>query len=228
MNSFLTASLRRCAVLCGILVVGMLAVFVSTGIGQDPLQYVHPVNEYMALLLRNPPVLRAVIGLDDLFIVAYGAVFVLFTLQLWQHGVSRLLLTVALTLLLATALLDMIENFHFLAMLAAAEQGLAPGPAEIGWQAVQSMFKFHVSYLGLFVLGLAVPRDTRAQRLLAGLLLFVQAPVGVAIYVVPRELAVPLVFLRFAFFLASFVLVAWMHRDGAITRRGDASVLAAV
>lgn len=67
-------------------------------------------------------------------------------------------------------------------MLAGAEQGHPPA-AEIGWQAVESMFKFHVSYLGLSVLGLALPRNNARQRALAGLLVFVQWPVGVAIYV---------------------------------------------
>src|SRR5262245_13887874 len=42
-------------------VVGMTAIFFVTGIGQDPLQYVHPVDEYAGFLLRNPVALRATI-----------------------------------------------------------------------------------------------------------------------------------------------------------------------
>ncbi len=142
------------SLLAAALVVGMLSVFLATGVGQDPLQYVHPAAEYAALLLRNPPVLRAVLGLDDLFLVVYSALFVVQGWVLWERGAARLLITIALPLLLATGLLDMLENFHFLAMLAGAEQGHLPGDSQIAGQAIESMFKFHVSYLGLVLLGL--------------------------------------------------------------------------
>lgn len=207
-------SLTRLSALAGALVLSMLTIFLVTGIGQDPLQYVHPADEYANILLRNPPLLRAAIGLDDLFLLVYSAVFVLLALVLWERGTSRVLLVVCLSLLLATGLLDMVENFHFLAMLAGAEQGHPPVDVQIAWQAVESMLKFHVSYLGLLLLGFAVPRDTQAQRMLSGLLCFVQLPVGVAIYVVPHAVAVPLVFARFAFFLASFTLIAWIYSRG--------------
>ena len=175
------------------------------------MQYVHPAADYARLLLRDPPVLRAAIGLDNLFIMVYSAVFVLMASLLWRDGAPRLLLIVGLALLLLLGLLDMIENFHFLAMLASTEQGHPPVEAEISWQAVESMFKFHVSYLGLFVLGLALPRTGARQRALAGLMVFVQWPVGVAIYVLPQPFALPLVFVRFAFFLAAFALLASIH-----------------
>ena len=204
-------ALRICALLGGMLVVGMLAIFLLTGIGQDPLQYVHPSADYMRVLLRNPPMLRAAVGLDNLFIMAYGAVFVLMGSLLWRDGAPRLLLGTALGLLLALGLLDMVENFHFLAMLAGAEQGQPPTDAEIHWQAIESMFKFHVSYLGLLLLGLSLPRADARQRLLAGLMVIVQWPVGVAIYVVPEMLALPLVFVRFAFFLVSFALIVSIY-----------------
>jgi hypothetical protein len=211
MDSFTERALCICALLAGALVVGMLSIFVFTGTGQDPLQYVHPAADYARLLLRNPPMLRATIGLDNLFIMVYSAVFVLMASLQWRDGAPRLLLVVGLSLLLLLGLLDMVENFHFLAMLASVEQGHPPTDAEISWQAVESMFKFHVSYLGLFVFGLALPRNTAPQRALVGLMVVVQWPVGVAIYVLPPFLAVPLVFVRFAFFLAAFGLVASIH-----------------
>jgi hypothetical protein len=143
-------------------------------------------------------------------------VFVLMVLRLWRDGAPRLLLGCALPLLLLLGLLDMVENLHFLAMLAGAEQGGGPGDAEIAAQALESMVKFHVSYLGLFLFGLAMPGRTVAERLLARLLLWVQWPVGVAIYVMPHAVAVPLVFVRFAFFLAAFALVSRIARGAVI------------
>lgn len=223
---------RTLAVLCllaCVLVTGMLGMFATTGIGQDPLQFVHPAAEYTRILLRDPPSLRTVIGLDNLFLVVYSAVFSLMAARLWQAGAPRTLLVIGTPLLLATGLLDMLENFHVLAMLAGAEQGIALQDAQIGWQAVESMFKFHLSYLGLLLLGLSLPRRTGAQRVLAFLLCVVQWPLGVAIYVVPHAVAVPLVFARFGFFLAAFMLVAWTFGRGESSGRaaGSAAALAA-
>jgi hypothetical protein len=179
-------------------------------VGQDPLQYVHPASDYAALLLRDPAALRATLGLDNFFIVMYSTVFVLLAIELDRRGAPRALVTAAAALLLALGVLDMVENFHFMAMLAAAEQGRIPTDAEISWQATESLLKFHLSYLGLFMQALALPRETRAQRLLANLSLFLQAPVGVAIYVLPHALAVPLVFVRFGYFLVALGLVGWI------------------
>lgn len=207
--------LRACSLGAAALVLAMLVLFIVTGIGQDPLQYVHPVAEYNALLLGSPALLRTAVGLDNAFIVLYGAVFVLLLIQQWPRAAVRPLLVMALALLMGVVLLDITENMHFLAMLAAAEQGQVPQQGQIVGQAVESMVKFQLSYGGLFLLGCALPRDTAARRALVRLMLWVQWPVGIAIYVVPHGLAVPLVFVRFAFFLASFLLLAWINRPQA-------------
>ena len=225
--SMLQRSLRLCAWLACALVVGMVAIFALTGVGQDPLQFVHPAAEYTALLLRNPAALRATLGLDNLFLVLYSTVFVLLAGELNQRGAPRLLLGVSAILLLALGLLDTVENFHFMAMLAAAEQGRPPSDAEISWQVVESLFKFHVSYLGLFLLGLAMPRVTQAQRLLANLSVYLQLPVGVAIYVLPQALAVPLVFVRFSYFVLALAMVGWLYGAGRDATRAAAMPSAA-
>jgi hypothetical protein len=71
------------------MVVGMIALFLITGVGQDPLQFVHPVSEYARLLLANPPALRATIGLDNLFIAFYATSFVGLAILLVRQGASR-------------------------------------------------------------------------------------------------------------------------------------------
>ena len=56
-----------------------------------------------------------------------------------------------------------------------------------------------------------------------------QGPVGVAIYVLPRALAVPLVFVRFGYFIVVLVLVGWIFGaarasvNPGVTRVGAAS-----
>lgn len=196
--------LTACAWLAAASVVGMIALFFATGVGQDPLQFVHAPDDYRAILLKNPQALRATIGLDNLFIVLYSTVFLCQAVLL-----GRSALVVASGSLLALAgFLDMAENVHFLAMLGQAELGVSPSAAEISAQVWESLLKFHVSYLGLFLLAFALPRKTAPQRLLAHLCAFVQLPVGILIYVTPRAVSVPLVFVRFSFFLAGLLLIA--------------------
>lgn len=218
--------LRVVALLACATVIGMLTIFLSTGIGQDPLQFVHSSEEYGQILLRNPAALRATLGLDNAFIVFYSVTFLALGVLLSKAGATRVLVRASVGLMMALALLDMVENFHFMVMLARAEKGLLPSDAEIGMQVWESLLKFHVSYLGLFLLGLALPRRTREERALANLSLFVQLPVGILIYVAPAAVAVPLVFVRFSYFLTALLLVARVFRaakggpEGEMAARG--------
>jgi hypothetical protein len=202
----------RSALAAAVIVALMFGIFAITGIGQDPLQYMHPAPEYTAILLRNPPVLRASIGLDNLFIVLYSTMFLGLGAVLWQGTRLRAVLGVALALLGATAILDLLENMHFLAMISAASQGMAVDSGQIGLQVWESIVKFHVSYLGLFLLSFVLPRETAVDRALVLLLRWVQLPVGLLIYLTPPVIAVPLVMARFAFFLVASLLVAHAFR----------------
>jgi hypothetical protein len=111
-------------------------------------------------------------------------------------------------LLAATAALDLLENLHFLAMLSAVEHGGAISELEIRLQVIESTLKFHISYVGLFLFGLALPRTTVLERALSFSLKWIQLPVGIAIYVAPAAVAFPLVFVRFTFFVVSLFLLA--------------------
>ena len=202
----------RSALASAVVVALMFGIFALTGIGQDPLQYMHPVPEYTAILLRNPPVLRAAIGLDNLFIVLYSTMFLGLGAVLWQRARLRAVLGVALALLAATAILDLFENMHFLAMIAAASQGMAIDAGRVGLQVWESLVKFHLSYLGLFLLSFVLPRETAVERALVLLLRWVQLPVGLLVYLTPPSIAVPLVMARFAFFLVASTLVALAFR----------------
>jgi hypothetical protein len=145
--------------------------------------------------------------------VLYATVFVGLGTLLVRRGAHRSLALLVSSLLGAVAALDLLENLHFLVLLAQAEQGLVPSDAAIGAQGLESLFKFHVGYLGLFLLGLALPRNGRRERWLAGLCCYVQLPVGLAIHVLPSALAVPLVFVRFTYFVSALVLVGWIFGE---------------
>jgi hypothetical protein len=205
--------LRVVVWLAGSAVLGMIAIFAATGVGQDPLQYVHRPEEYAQLLLANPPVLRAVLALDNLFIVFYSTIFLLLAILLVRRGATPAVVVTATALTAAVAVLDLIENLHFMVMLVQAEQGALASAREISAQVFESLLKFHVSYLAFFVLSVALPRRTRRERLLADLGWFVQLPVGVLIYVTPATIALPLVFVRFTYFLVSLVLIRMIFGD---------------
>jgi hypothetical protein len=209
------SGLRACALAAAVTVVGMIGIFFVLGVGQDPLQYVHPAAEYSGILLKSPGALRAAIGLDDLFIVLYSSAFVLLATRLLRDGTAPALVWVPTVLLLGLAGLDMVENFHFLAMIARAELGLVPTDTEIELQVWESLVKFHVGYLGLFLLGFALPWSNVRARWLARLGWLVQLPVGVLIYVTPSFVAFPLVFVRFAYFVTALVLLAFTFSDAS-------------
>jgi hypothetical protein len=198
---------RGSAWLACVCVVAMIAVFFATGVGQDALQFVRPASDYARILLQDPTALRVTLGFDNLFIVFYTTAFVALAVVIVREGASRPLVFVALGFLVTVALLDMIENFHFMVMLARAEAGLLPSDGEIGAQVFESLLKFHISYVGLFMVGCALPRRDRIERTLANLSMLVQLPVGILIYQTPRAIAVPLVFARFAYFLTALALV---------------------
>ena len=208
MTPSLEKTVRVSALLAVAMCLGMLAIFLTTGIGQDPLQYVHPPAEYARLLLADPPALRASIALDNFFLSFYAVVFASLGALLWRGGTNRPLLAVSLAALAALTLLDMVENFHFMVMLARAEAGMPPSDAEIAVQAFESLLKFHIGYLGLFLLGFAIPRTRASLRVLAALQ-SVQLAIGILLFVVPRSVAVPLVFARLVYFITALLLVAW-------------------
>lgn len=209
----LPALVRQLALVAATLVLAMFGIYLFSGIGQDPLQFVHPPQQYSAILLRNPSMLKLAIGLDNLFIVFYSSLFLLVAVSLWQRTASRGLLLTAFGLLAAVGVLDLLENMHFLTMLAAATQGMDISLTQIELQAWESQLKFHISYIGLFLLGYVLPSETRLERALCLSLRWLQLPVGVLIYITPTEIAVPLVMVRFSFFLLALLAISAIYRQ---------------
>lgn len=204
---------RQLALAAAALVLAMFGIYLISGIGQDPLQFVHPPQEYLAILQRNPPMLKLAIGLDNLFIVLYSSLFLMVAASLWGRTGSKALLVVAFSLLAAVGVFDLLENMHFLTMLAQAAQGMAIEPTQIQLQAWESQLKFHISYIGLFLLGYVLPDETRLERALCFTLRWVQLPIGLLIYITPKQIAVPLVMGRFSFFLFALLAISAIYRQ---------------
>ena len=209
-------SLTKIIVLSGfgatICVLIMFAIFLFTKIGQDPLQYVHGIQEYKAILENSPNILRATIGIDNVFIVLYSTLFVCVGSLLWDRVSSKLILGMGIGFMLSTAILDVFENIHFYTMISASQNALPITAVQMELQVWESMVKFHISYIGLFFLGLSLPRQTILEKILCFSLIFVQAPIGILIYSAPQSFALPLVMARFAFFMFSLLATALVFR----------------
>lgn len=218
------ASLPRLSVLVSTLafaasaaVAGLFVLYVATGIGQDSLQVVSTSADYAAILLQDPAALKVVLGLDNLFILFYLPMFVVLGAVLQRWNAPRTVMMAATALLIATGILDLLENMHFRTLLNSAELGITISQGAIDLQVWESLVKFHISYLGLFLLSFALPQDTMIEKALCFAFRWLQASIGILIYVVPAAAMPPLLVGRFAFFCVALLAI------GAIFRRRSGS-----
>lgn len=207
--------IRVSAFAAALLVLAQLSVYFISGVGQDPLQLVHTPAEYTQLLLHNPRALRITLAFDNFFVVAFTTMFMALGAQLLRGQVARPLTLVATAGTLILALLDMIENFHFMTMLQAAEHAVTPSTTEISLQVFESMLKFHVGYLSVFMLSLVLPGEQWGHRALRFAMRWWNVPVGVLIYCVPAPYAPVFLFARFGFFLYALISVGALYGAAA-------------
>jgi hypothetical protein len=199
----------------------MLLVGIFGSANQQHFEAVLPVPVYTRDLLAHAAPLRAILTLDACFIALYVSTSLLVA-RLLITDESVLLLYLSIGLVLAAALLDLLENHHIATMLSMAEQGLPISASEISAQAIASMLKWHLGYLAFFVLGLALDPRTQAEAWLRAALMFVQLPVGALYYLVPASLQPVFLWLRYLNLLTGFLAFALVLRDERPTARASA------
>ena len=143
----------------------MVVVSLVTGATQEAHEHFALPEAYAAALVAQGGALRLVFALDVAFLVLYTAFFAAFAGYLRDR--KRPYVTLALGAMVLTALLDVVEDHHIVAMLDAAEHGVLPTVGAISFQVVESASKFTVSFGSLVLFGLAIPRDTRLGLALA-------------------------------------------------------------
>ena len=201
------------------LLVVMVAVSLITGATQEVHEHYALPDAYAASLLEHPGALRLVFALDIAFIAFYTGFFAAFARYLGGRG--RAFARLALGFMIATAALDVLEDHHIVTMLDAAEQHVLPTSSAIAFQVVLSSTKFSVSYLSLFLFGLAIPRDTRlgfvlCMFLTAGTL--ISAVVG---YALPPSAMASFDSGRWVGFLIGFGLaIAWLVKSPDVAEKG--------
>jgi hypothetical protein len=192
--------------LAALMVLLLVGVAVATGISQEYFEGLHPLPEYTERIAAAAPVLRLDFALDNLFILAYGSFFIGLAIVL-RRSAEHTLVNLALAAMLGTAVLDMVENHHIMAMADAAVLGMPLAEGEIRLQAVLSLVKFHFSCFGALLLASALPRSTALARWAIGLLV-AYAFFGVLILTAPPQWLDLLALVRTMFFVVAFVLTS--------------------
>jgi hypothetical protein len=196
------------ATLAALTVAAMVVAILTTGGTQDFFQTARSVEAYSAYL-ATPLLalgLRLNLGLDNLFMIFYGAFFLVLSVRLRTILDSRLL-TVALAAMMLTLVLDGIENHHIMTMVHSIQHGLPLSVTDGQLQMIASQVKFHASYLAAFLFAFGFLQFGRLGRIIA-VVLWCYIPCGVLISVTPVESAQALVLGRTIFFVFAFILSA--------------------
>lgn len=151
------------AVAAMLLLSAMVAVTAITGVAQEPFELVRP--DYTAAIAAAAGPLQIVVALDGLFLIAYTGFFVVVPRALGVADDPSVKL--AVRIMIAVAVLDVVEDQHLVAMARTARDGTVLSAVEITATHVLSQAKFHLSYLALALLALGLPRRTRAERAFA-------------------------------------------------------------
>jgi hypothetical protein len=201
----LDRTLAILAALAALTVAFMVAGILTTRSSQDFFQSARTVEAHPAAPLSSLG-LRLNLGLDNLFMIFYGAFFAGLAARLRGMLDPRLLGT-ALAALMLTVLLDSFENHHIMTMVHSIEEGLPLSAAEGEMQMIASAIKFHASYLGVLLFSFGFLQFGKLGRAIA-IALWAYIPCGVLISVMPVEQAKALVLGRTIFFVFAFILSA--------------------
>lgn len=218
-NQGLDRTLGLLATLAAATVAAMVAGILLTHSSQDFFQSARAVDDYRAFLGAPSGAvgLRINLGLDNLFMIFYGAFFVVLAARLREVLDARLV-GVALAAAMLTLLLDSLENHHIMTTVHAIEAGLPVSAGDGEFQMAASQIKFHASYLATFLFSLGFLRLGGVGRLIA-IVLWCYIPCGVLISVLPPDSAKLLVLGRTIFFVFAFVLSAILFFSLARTER---------
>ena len=200
----------------GVLLV-MVAVALVTGASQEAHEHYKLPADYARDLLAHPDGARLLFGLDTAFLVLYTSFFGVLAKYLRAIAAPFALLAwIGFAVMAVVAVLDILENHHILSLLALAEHGRPIDDAAIAFQEILSSTKFSISYLSLFLFGLAIPRTTPFGWVLSLFLTVGNLMSGVLGWAAPPSLRASLDSGRWVGFLIGFVLAfVWLRRTDA-------------
>jgi hypothetical protein len=197
----------------------MVAITARTGVSQETFEIVREPGLYAAELRTYEVPVRALFGLDSAFLILYATLLVLVAVR-FMTAENHAVLRIAIGAILATAVLDMIEDHHILAMLRGAVRGSEPSVAQLAFQHTLSQVKFHLGYLAEFLIGLCLPRRTLAAKLLAFLLTVGTLVQGAWLYAAPDAALPAGNYGRWLGFVVGFALISRIVRGGDAAATG--------
>ncbi|PAY04400.1 hypothetical protein CK489_34775 [Bradyrhizobium sp. UFLA03-84] len=203
------------ATLAALTVAAMVIGILTTKGSQDFFQTARSVESYGAHLGTQlvPFGVRLNLGLDNLFMIFYGAFFTVLAARL-RTMLDPYLLGIALAAMMLTVVLDCVENHHIMTMVHAIQNGLPLSPADGELQMIASQVKFHASYFAALLFSFGFLQFGRLGRTIA-VVLWCYIPFGVLISVTPVEQAKALVLGRTIFFVFAFILSAVLFASQA-------------
>ncbi|WP_143271540.1 hypothetical protein [Bradyrhizobium mercantei] len=211
----LDRTLAILATLAALTVAAMVVGILTTRGSQDFFQTARSAESYGAHLGTPlvPLGLRLNLGLDNLFMIFYGAFFAVLAARL-RTIMDPYVLGIALAAMMLTVFLDCVENHHIMTMVHAIQNGLPLSPADGELQMIASQVKFHASYFAVLLFSLGFLQFGRLGRTIA-VVLWCYIPFGVLISVTPVEQAKALVLGRTIFFVFAFILSAVLFASQA-------------
>lgn len=185
---------------CGTALASVL-VMAAQGNGLQPNVPARPLAEFLLPLRTQPEAMLRFFAADSLFVLSYSVIFV--GLHLIAARQSRWLAGFALSFGLVGAVLDAVENAHFITYASLASAGEIVAEPALVLVAVMGNLKWMGAFVALLGFGLVWPRSSKLDWAL--MLLMLAFPVfGVVGVAVPS-----LVPFRGLFFLVGIPLFAW-------------------
>ncbi len=192
------------------MLVAMVIVSVATGATQELHEHYAIPADYTRDLLAHPGGVRLLMGLDVAFLCLYTGFFAVLAHVLR----GRPLVVLALVAIVGTAVLDIVEDHHILAMLRMAELGRPLDDAAIAFQQVESSTKFSLSYLALVMFGFAIPRTGKLAWALVAFLVVGTLANAVIDFAAPPDWHAQIDSGRWIGFLLGFALAgAWLRQQ---------------
>jgi hypothetical protein len=198
----------------------MIVLTIASGVSQETFEVVLSPSEYTAGLRAHALVLRALFGLDSAFLILYASSITGFALR-YVTPHNRVVLGLAIGAIVLTALLDMIEDHHILALVRGVVRDIDASSDHIAFQHTLSQTKFHLGYFAEFLIGLQILRTSRAATMLAVLLTVGTLVQGAWLYAAP-DAALPVGnFIRWLGFVVGFgLIIQIVRRDASAAATG--------
>lgn len=166
--------------------------------------------------------------MDSLFIIAYASFFLCFARVARQYGDAGML-RLGVIAIVATAILDIIEDQHLFALTDSLRLGESVSLGVLRMQHVLSQTKFPLSYMATVFVAMGLPRRTPVELAFA-LAVGIPLPlIGILRWIAPAAFQFPLVVAQWPAFLGGFLgagLIAGRFVAAESDSRSEPSVAA--